>query len=442
MRPPVISPVTPPTTPSTPSSRALSRGRALRRLDLAAGLLAGYGLLVALPAAVWAAEGVSAAAGVALASSLAFAVLPWWARRGPSPRHAAHALLVLLAATVVAWALLTGSFAPPAAWLVALPLASSVLLGPRATPAWTLASVALLAGLAWLQDLETPEATLAQGGLAVFVGVLATRFQRDQHSASRQAQASLEHLASTQQERVREGTLAAVGELAGGAAHELNNALCGVLPAAQMIADEIDRAADSPTDLHRDVALVRARQRLELVQHSAERAAEIVSALMWFAGSTERAVQGTDLTEITRSSLTLCREVVTREGAALEVALPPALPCRGVPQDLAQVVLNVLDNARRASGPGYRIRVSGRQRGGRVELEIADEGAGMTTGVKERAFEPFFTTRGLGEGRGLGLAVAYGIARQHGGDLGIDTEPGRGTTVTLSLPAQPAQDAV
>jgi CheY-like chemotaxis protein len=90
---------------------------------------------------------------------------------------------------------------------------------------------------------------------------------------------------------------------------------------------------------------------------------------------------------------------------------------------------------------GGKLSIVAAQRGDRIAIAVRDTGTGMPPEVQERALEPFFTTKGPGEGTGLGLSMAYGVARQAGGELTIDSEEGRGTTVTMQLPCAPDADA-
>lgn len=128
-------------------------------------------------------------------------------------------------------------------------------------------------------------------------------------------------------------------------------------------------------------------------------------------------------------------------GVQLEVAdLPPvALP----EADLVQVLTNVLVNAGQATGPSPNVvRISGQALGpDQVEVRVEDGGLGMGPEVLARAFEPFFTTRGVGGGQGLGLPVARGLVTAAGGDITLSSEQGRGTVVTLRLPVARSQPA-
>ena len=111
----------------------------------------------------------------------------------------------------------------------------------------------------------------------------------------------------------------------------------------------------------------------------------------------------------------------------------------GAKEQLEQILLNLLSNARDAVAGRGTIVVRTRADDGRVHLEVQDDGVGIPPEHREKIFEPFFTTKPPGKGTGLGLFVAAGIARRHNGDLQVESVPGRGTRVRLSLPVFPPE---
>lgn len=237
--------------------------------------------------------------------------------------------------------------------------------------------------------------------------------------------------------------LAALGQFAAGVAHEMNNILGTVLGIASALA----LARDAPP---------RARAELEILKDAARRGGEITSSLLGFARKGMYRRGRFHLSD-------LLTRVADRARAASPLvhvvsAYPPDLP--DVEGDAGQVetaLFNVCENALDAMPQGgtlsltARVEESGGLAGpdlglpeGRwLRIDIADTGSGMTEEVRARAIEPFFTTRAVGRGVGLGLSMAYGVARGHGGDLVLESEPGRGTKVTIFLPAaapeQPAR---
>ena len=114
----------------------------------------------------------------------------------------------------------------------------------------------------------------------------------------------------------------------------------------------------------------------------------------------------------------------------------------GQPRQIGQVVLNLLVNAVQAvPAQGGVVKVSTREEPGEVVVEVRDNGVGMTKEVQGQLFQPFFTTKPVGEGTGLGLAVAYGIITGHGGRIEVESEPGRGTCFTVRLPCAGEESA-
>ena len=113
----------------------------------------------------------------------------------------------------------------------------------------------------------------------------------------------------------------------------------------------------------------------------------------------------------------------------------PDVPCH--PARIHQVLHNVLRNALQASHPGGAVAVRTSVDGECVLIEVEDHGCGIDPAAGSRIFEPFFSTRPVGEGRGLGLAISYGIVRDHGGSIDFMTEPGSGTTFRIRLPFEP-----
>jgi signal transduction histidine kinase/ActR/RegA family two-component response regulator len=238
--------------------------------------------------------------------------------------------------------------------------------------------------------------------------------------------------------RVRQAQrLEALGQLAGGIAHDVNN----VLQAAASGARLIQRRPDDPCQVQRLAAMV-----LE----AAERGAAVARRLLAFARQGE--LRAADIQAA--ALLEDLREVLNHTlGAGIEVRteIRPGLPpLRADSGQLGTVLLNLATNARdamAAAGGGVlalsaeeevvapgAAHPAGLGAGAYLRLSIADNGSGMDAATLARATEPFFTTKAAGQGTGLGLAMARGFAEQSGGGMAIESEPGRGTTVTLWLP--------
>ncbi len=249
------------------------------------------------------------------------------------------------------------------------------------------------------------------------------------------------------EEALREAErMAAVGQLAGGVAHEVNNALQGVIGFADFALRDGTLTSETRDDL-------------EQIHRAADRAAAITRQLLAFGRRQVRDPVRLDLSRLLADFAPMLRQALGPERELLLDLPSDGERCGWLLADrgqLEQVLLNLTLNARDASPPGsrvtWRLRTAELDAGaiqllnrpdlhaGRyVRLEIADTGAGMDAGTRARAFEPFFTTKPMGKGTGLGLSVVYGIVRQSGGHIQIGSEPGRGTTVTLLLPEVPSR---
>src|SRR5205823_3776933 len=121
---------------------------------------------------------------------------------------------------------------------------------------------------------------------------------------------------------------------------------------------------------------------------------------------------------------------------ALETDLAPLPKVVCYPGKVNQVVLNLLSNAIDACPPGGRVTVRTHPAPGGVEVHVLDTGHGIDPKVRAKIFDPFFTTKPIGQGTGLGLSISYGIVQDHGGDIRVDSEPGKGTKFTIRLPVR------
>ena len=241
---------------------------------------------------------------------------------------------------------------------------------------------------------------------------------------------TLDDLKAAQETLVRGATLRAVGELAAGAAHHLNNLMAVVLGRTQLILMK-----KPPEDL---VASLRT------IERSAVDAAETVRRIQAFGRTDKEDVVGAvDLDAVIGEGIQLTRPRWEHEaqirGARIEVVYDPA-PLPRVPgraAEIREVVTSLLLNAVDAMPSGGRIVIRTQADKNRVGVTISDSGTGMGADVKRRAFEPFFTTKGV-KSTGLGLAVAYGTIRRHGGEISMDSTEGSGTTVSFWLPGAAA----
>jgi len=214
-----------------------------------------------------------------------------------------------------------------------------------------------------------------------------------------------------------------LGILAGGVAHDMNNVLGAILALAS--AQLTFQAEGSP--LH---------QVFETIASAANRGGKMVKSLLNFARQSPAEVLDVDLNRVLREDVTLL-ERTTFANIQLELDLDPELPTiRGDAGNLTHAIMNLCVNAVDAMGGRGTLTLRTRRTGAdRVQVQVRDTGCGMAPDVLKRAMEPFFTTKEVGKGTGLGLAMVFSIMQAHEGTLSLESEPGRGTVVTLDFPA-------
>ncbi len=233
---------------------------------------------------------------------------------------------------------------------------------------------------------------------------------------------------ATEQQLVRSARLAAVGEMAAGVAHELNNPLTTVAGFVELVLEEL------PPDWPQ-------RADLELVLREARRARSVVRNLLDFSRPTENMRVRTDMNELIGDVLTLVQHLVRTLGVELRIQLWEDVPWVSVdPNQIKQVLLNLVHNALQAMPHGGVLTVQSAQKRRRKQrwltVRVEDTGVGIPQDNLSRIFEPFFTTRPVGSGTGLGLSVSYGIIKEHGGFIEVESAPGEGSCFTIWLPVE------
>lgn len=221
--------------------------------------------------------------------------------------------------------------------------------------------------------------------------------------------------------------LAAIGTLAAGIAHQINNPIGAILAAAELAL----LSGDAPDQNElRTMAL-------ETAVEESRRCGRIVRNMLKFSRHEPTSKWLEDLNDIVHRSAEVTRPYITQLRGSLEVHIAScALPARISPIDIEQVLVNVLRNAAESRAGGARIVMRTRRNGDKMSIEIADDGDGIEASVRVHVFDPFFTTRLASGGSGLGLSVAMGIVTDHGGALEFDSQLENGTRVTIRLPLQ------
>lgn len=232
---------------------------------------------------------------------------------------------------------------------------------------------------------------------------------------------------SMQRELLQQEKMSALGEIVMRAAHELNNPLAGILGYAELLHQAVEKPA------HKD--------KLERIIDEANRCRRIGENLLAFAKRGERERLPCDINDLIRQAYQLFEYALNVDHIAVTLDLAPDVPqvhCDS--QDIQRVFLNVINNAHQAllevEPDRRRLAIASRTDGTSVRIAFADTGPGLDEETCAKVFQPFFTTREVGEGIGLGLSVAYAMVTNHGGTIDVESEPGRGATFTISLPVR------
>jgi signal transduction histidine kinase len=269
-------------------------------------------------------------------------------------------------------------------------------------------------------------------GILASVITSADQYQRLQvmisqlRSTQVELRARMEAQRSAENRLVQAAKLAAVGEMAAGIAHELNNPLTSVTGFAELALDDIPE--DSET-----------RKDLEIVMREAVRARDVVRRLLDFARQSESERARASLNEVVEDVVALSRHLIRTSGVTLKLDLEKNLPWVLVDvNQMKQVLLNLIHNALQAMPAGGEmiIATESAYRDGRdwIIVSVCDTGVGIPKLDQARIFEPFYTTKGNQGGTGLGLSVTYGIITDHGGQIDVESQPGTGSKFTVWLP--------
>jgi signal transduction histidine kinase len=267
--------------------------------------------------------------------------------------------------------------------------------------------------------------------LADALNDMTARFQEIRDDLDRQVQ-------SRTREVIRSEQLASVGFLAAGVAHEINNPLASIAMCAESLEGRLQSLAPAADD---DARV--ARRYVELIQAEAFRCKAITEKLLDFSRLGEVRRQATALVALVADVAEMLRHVGRFKGRSIEIEEGQDVLVMANPQELKQVVLNLLVNALDSIEESGHVRVVARRApvpessygGGEAVLTVSDDGCGMTPEVLEHLFEPFFTRRKSGQGTGLGLSIVHRIVTDHGGRIEVSSAgPGLGSTFRVTLP--------
>lgn len=233
-------------------------------------------------------------------------------------------------------------------------------------------------------------------------------------------------LETNQENLLQARKMAALGTFTAGIAHELNNPINNISLTAEAFMEEYSGKLDSD-----------AGEMLEDIIVQVERANDIVRNLLDFSHSKETRFSELDVKDVLHGTIKLIKNQIKSTGIKLNLHFPESLrKVKGNMRSLQQVFLNILNNANNAMpfGGTISIRAEDDERG-YVRVDIADTGQGIAPENLEHIFEPFYTTKGIGKGVGLGLSVTYTLVKNHGGYITVDSEQGKGTTFSVFIPS-------
>jgi signal transduction histidine kinase len=277
--------------------------------------------------------------------------------------------------------------------------------------------------------------------------------ERQAHEALKQAQSRL----------VQAEKLSALGQMVAGVAHEINNPLAFVSNNITVLKRDVGELCEL-LRLYQEADTVLAVQQPELVQRISalaeqidlaytldnlqgllnrsreglSRIQQIVKNLRDFARLDESELKQADINAGVESTINIIHGQAKNQGVQIQRELAPLPELTCYPAQVNQVVLNLLANAIDACQRGGQVTVRTCPRPDGVEIHILDTGSGIDPAVRERIFDPFFTTKPPGQGTGLGLSISYGIVQKHGGKIGFESVPGRGSHFTVFLPFRSA----
>ncbi len=264
--------------------------------------------------------------------------------------------------------------------------------------------------------------------LAAAMNDMTARFQAIRDDLDRQVQIRTKQV-------VRSEQLASVGFLAAGVAHEINNPLASIALCAESLEG---RMSDLITGEDEQCAIV--KNYLRMIQDEAFRCKEITERLLDFSRMGDVKRQTTDLRELVQGVIDMLGHLGKYQEKHTDLTPGDSLWVSVNPQEIKQVVLNLLTNGLDSVDQGGTVRIEMHESEGQAEMVVSDNGCGMTSEVLEHLFEPFFTRRRGGQGTGLGLSIAYRIVADHEGAIDVHSDgPGRGSTFRVRFPLAHSQ---
>jgi signal transduction histidine kinase len=274
-----------------------------------------------------------------------------------------------------------------------------------------------------LQLIQRTTREIARGNFAPMEYDL--RRKDEIHDLAAAFNTMIQELDASQEELLQSRKIAALGTFTAGIAHELNNPLNNISLTAEALIEDFGSAIPAE-----------AKELVLDVLYQAERAADVVGSLLDFSRSERPSFAELSIDEVVRGTVKLVKNQLMLTGIGLTVEISAEMPkIRGAKRHLQQVFLNLFLNAIHAMPHGGEIMIRGTPYSSDyVRVDVQDTGTGIKAESLEKIFDPFYTTKGVSRGTGLGLSVTYGIVQEHGGYIEVASEVGIGSTFSVFLP--------
>jgi len=258
------------------------------------------------------------------------------------------------------------------------------------------------------------------------------RKEKELKKALQDLKESNQELKETQEKLSQANKMAAIGQLAGGVAHELNNPMTAVSIYSDMLLNDLKEEEFECTD---ENVLNRFSERMETMKSAADRCKEITDNLLRFSRKSGEEFVDVKVENVVENTFSLLGKKLEDENIDLDINLDEDLPIiEGNPKQLQQVFTNIILNAEDAIEDDGQIEIEAKIKKDEIEIKFTDNGEGIEKEDVEKIFEPFYTTKAPGEGTGLGLSISYRIINDHDGDIKVESEKGKGTTFRIFLP--------
>ena len=297
-------------------------------------------------------------------------------------------------------------------------------------------------------------------GLSIFllIGIFLYRNNVQRKKANAVLEKTLTNLKSTQFQLIQSEKMASLGELTAGIAHEIQNPLNFVNNFSEVsneLIDEMNTELDKGDIQEAKLIAVDVKQNLEKINHHGKRADAIVKGMLQHSQSSSGVNEPTDINKLADEYLRLAYHGLRAKDKSFNATLKTDYDemigkINIIPQDIGRVILNLITNAFYAVNEkskqnitGYEptVSVNTKRLNDKVQISVSDNGNGIPESIKEKIFQPFFTTKPTGQGTGLGLSLAYDIVKAHGGELKVKTREDEGSSFTIVLPLpEPKKD--